>query len=122
MAIDPREFDDLREIDSEVLEKMRVSWFTRTLLRVAVPWGLGRLAKELQGPGIEMSQRAHALFAKTERVDVIPLRTDLRGFRVILDSTLALYFIQAGDHFVYDGFELGPYCDDGDVTVFDGVR
>jgi hypothetical protein len=126
MAIDPREINDLKngdiqEIDGEFLEQAKISWFTRALLAVAVPWGLGRLAKELGGPGIEMSKKAHSLFAKVERVDIIPSRSEMRGFQIVIDNILSLFFCQDGDHFVYDGFEMG-LCEDGDVTVFDKVE
>ena len=115
MATNPRGFDELNE---DFLRNAKISWLTRTLLSFALPWGLGRLAKELGGPSIEMSKKAHALFAKTERIDVVPSRSTMRGFQLVIDSILSLYFVQDGDHFVYDGFELGPY-EDGDVTVFD---
>lgn len=122
MAIDPREFGDFKEIDGEFLKQAKVSWFTRTLLAVALPWGLGRLAKELGGPGIELSKKAHALFVDAQRVDIIPSRSDLRGFQVVIDSTLSLFFVQDSDHFVYDGFEIGRPYEAGDVTLFDGLK
>jgi hypothetical protein len=120
MDFDPRSFDggDFQEIDGEFLRKTKVSWFTRVLLSIALPWGLGRLAKELHGPELERSKQAHALFARAERVDIIPSHSDSRGFQLVLDNILSLYFVQDGEHFVYDGFEMGP-CDGGDVTVFD---
>jgi len=129
MAIDPRGFDDLGNfqeidgecLDGEFLDKAKISWLTRALLSFALPWGLGRLAKELGGPGIEMSKKALALFARAERIDIVPSRSELRGFQLIIDNILSLYFVQDGDRFVYDGFEMGPY-EDGDVTVFDGVK
>lgn len=118
MDFDPRSFDG-QEIDGEFFKRAKVSWFTRLLLSIALPWGLGRLAKELHGPELERSKQAHALFVKAQRVDIIPSQEDRRGFRLVLDNILSLYFVQDGDHFAYDGFELGP-CEDGDVTVFDG--
>lgn len=118
MNIDPR---DLNEIDGEFLERAKVSWLTRALLNISLMWGMNRLAKELSMPGIETSKKAHALFEKVERVDIVPARGSMRGFQVILDGLLSLYFSQEGDHFVYDGFEMGPY-DEGDVTIFDKLR
>lgn len=131
MAIDPREFGDLKnfegfdgaqEIDGDFLRRANISWLTRLLLRIALPWGFARLAKELSRPGLAAAKRAHAVFAPAERVDLIPSRADLRGFRLVLDQMLVLYFIQDGDHFIYDGFEFGTMCEEGDVTVFDGKR
>ena len=118
MDIDPRDFGDLREIDGEFLEKSNVSWFTRLLLSLSLTWGMGRLAKELGAPCAEMSKKANAIFAKVGRVDIVPSQANLRGFRIVLDNVLSLYFSQDGDHFIYDGFEMGFY-EDGDVTVFD---
>jgi hypothetical protein len=118
MEIDPKDF---RELDTNFLEKMKVSWLTRTLLAISLSWGMSRLAKELSIPGIETSKKAHAFFQNVERVDIIPSRSSMRGFQMIIDGLLSLYFSQDGDHFIYDGFEMGPY-DDGDVTVFDKLR
>ncbi len=121
MAIDPRGVDDLKEIDAEFLKKAKVSLLTRVLLSIALPWGLGRLAKELGGPGIAMSKKAHAFFARVERVDIVPSQSEMRGFQIVIDNILSLFFCQDGDHFVYDGFEIGSH-DDGDVTVLDQLR
>jgi hypothetical protein len=118
MDIDPR---DLAEIDQEFLERANVSWFTRLLLGISLGWGVGRLARELNRPVVETSKHAHALFQKIERIDIIPSQSNMRGFRIVLDGLLALYFSQDGDHFIYDGFEIGPHEDDADVTVFDGL-
>jgi uncharacterized membrane protein (UPF0136 family) len=124
MEIDPRGFNDLKgieEIDQAFLEKARVSWLTKILLGISLSWGMARLARELNLPGIEASKKAHALFQKIGRIDFVPSRSTMRGFQIILDGLLSLYFSQEGDHFVYDGFEMGPY-DDGDVTVLDKLR
>ncbi len=121
MENDPRGFDDLKEIDRGFLEQTKVSWLTKILLGISLSWGMARLARELNSPCIEASKKAHALFQKVERVDFVPSRSTMRGFQIILDGLLSLYFSQEGDHFVYDGFEMGPY-DEGDVTVLDKLR
>jgi uncharacterized membrane protein (UPF0136 family) len=121
MEMNPREFNDLKEIDQMFLEQAKVSWLTKILLGISLSWGLSRLARELSLPGIETSKKAHALFQKIERVDFVPSRSPMRGFQIILDGLLSLYFSQEGDHFIYDGFEMGPY-DEGDVTVLDKLR
>jgi hypothetical protein len=118
MDFDPKDF---REIDGEFLRKAKVGWFTRALLSVSLAWGVSRLAKQLRTPGMEMSKKAHAFFAKVERVHIIPSRSGMRGFQIVLDNMLSLFFCQDGDHFVYDGFEMGPY-DDGDVAVLDELK
>jgi len=130
MAIDPRDFSDLKnsgpngglgdfkEIDAEFLKKAKLSWLTRLLMVIALPWMSRRLMKELGGPSVEMSKKAHAFFTAVNRVDIIPSRSEVRGFQIVIDNILSIFFCQDGDHFVYDGFEMGPY-ESGDVTVFD---
>src|SRR3989344_4909754 len=66
----------------------------------------------------DVADRAHELFKKSERIDIAPSKSGLRGFQLIIDGSTALYFYQDGDHFVYDGFEGGEYGK-GDVTIFD---
>jgi len=112
------ELGDMQELDPKFLKRAKVSWLTRTLLGLSLTWGVSRLARELSMPGIETSKKAHALFQGIERVDIIPSQSSMRGFRIMLDGLLSLYFSQDGDHFVYDGFEMGP-DDEGDVTIFD---
>ena len=43
-----------------------------------------------------------------------------RGLIITLDQKFTLWFFQDGDHFVYDGFEIGEY-EKGDVTIFDSI-
>lgn len=61
------------------------------------------------------------MFATAKRVDIFPLTSGERGFVLMLNKNTALYFYQDGDHFIYDGFEVGEY-DGGDVTIFDHLR
>ena len=103
------EFGEMQELDGKFLKRAKVSWLTRTLLGLSLTWGVSRLARELSMPGIETSKKAHALFQATERVDIIPSKSAMRGFRIVLDGLLSLYFSQDGDHFVYDGFEMAWY-------------
>jgi hypothetical protein len=112
---------DSGDADTEFLKDARVSLLTKALLGISLKWGMARLAKELARPGGKLSKRAHALFSQVEKVDIVPSRSDLRGFQIILDRGFSLFFYQDGDHFVYDGFEMGPYKA-GDVTVFDDYR
>jgi hypothetical protein len=118
LGFDGREQGELQELDAGFLERAKVGWFTKLLLSIAIPWGMGRLARELGGHGIELSKKADAFFGKTERVDVVPSRDGSRGFQLVIDQALSLYFCQDGDHFVYDGFEMGAY-EAGEVTIFD---
>jgi len=61
----------------------------------------------------------HEELAKNKRVDISPTSGGGRGFIIVLDQKTSFYFYQDGDHFIYDGCEMGEY-EKGDVTVFDG--
>lgn len=93
------------------------------------PFGLlERYAPWLLGPALEWSlrlserdaERIHAVLDRSRRVDLEPTSGPGRGFRLIVDRRLALYFRQEGDGFDYDGYEVGEY-DKGDVTILDGI-
>ena len=105
------------EFDFKNLKKDGVGWFTRLMLRVWPMQGLVRLAHEL---GLESKhmKKANDLFFDVEKVDIVPLQGGQRGFQIVLDRNTALYFYQDGDHFIYDGSEVGKY-EKGDVSVFD---
>lgn len=60
----------------------------------------------------------HEELAKSKRIDISPVNSGGRGFIITIDRKSALYFYQEGDHFVYDGCEMGEY-EKGDVTIFD---
>ena len=45
----------------------------------------------------------------------------IRGFILVMDRKTALFFYQQGDHFSYDGFEMGQY-NKGEVTVVDTLK
>ena len=105
------------EFNFKNLRKDGVSWFTRFLLRFWPMWGLARLAREL-GFNSKHMEKANDLFFDVKKVDIVPFEPGQRGFKIILDRKTALYFYQDGDHFKYDGSEVGEY-EKGDVTVFD---
>lgn len=116
MDFDPADFENLKDIN-----KSKVGWLTKTLMRMLLPWTMKRFVTELNASGIALSKKAGELFEGVDRVDIIPIRAiDVRGFQIILDNVIALYFCQEEDHFVYDGFELGPQ-EEGDITVFDDL-
>ncbi len=62
----------------------------------------------------------HGVFSRSGRIDLFPL-LERRGFMLVIENTLSLWFYQDGDGFKYDGFELGPY-EKGDVTIFDHLN
>jgi len=92
----------------------------RLMLRLNPIIGFKMLNKKL---GIKNNtfNKAHEVFSGIERVDIFPAADGSRGFILVLNKKTALYFYQDGDHFVYDGFEIGEY-DGGDVTIFDGLK
>lgn len=100
------------------MEEFRPSWFVRFLMRFA-PKIFLRYAAGKQGLDDRKVKYAMKLFDGVERIDITPLPSRSgRGFIVCLDSKLSLFFYQDGDHFYFDGLEMGEY-DKGDVTVFD---
>jgi|GEM_PF-2885773 len=103
--------------DFKNLRESGVSWWTLILLKISPTHGIKRLSREL-GVDTDFADKAHELFSKTEKIDIVPLKSGLRGFRLIINGSTALYFYQDGDHFVYDGFEVGKY-EKGDITIFD---
>ena len=101
-------------------KKGGVSWWTRFFLRIWPLKGIKLLTREL-GLDSRHMEKANDLFLDVEQVDIIPLKFGERGFQIILDKSTALYFYQNGNHFVYDGSEVGEY-DKGDVTIFDDAK
>jgi len=102
---------------------MKVNWFTKILLRLWPKLMMKRFAQKL-GIKNPVFDQLHEVFSKVSRIDFIPFtpsQSGSRGFMIILDQKTALYFYQDGDHFVYDGFEMGEY-DKGEVTVFDSLK
>lgn len=105
--------------DYRRLKESGVDFWTRVLLLVAPMRGLKRLSRDM-GIDTLVADKAHALFEGAQTIDVVPSRSNDRGFQLIIDRQTALYFYQDGDHLTYDGFEMGEY-DKGDVTIFDTI-
>lgn len=98
---------------------IKISWHRKLLLKLWPKAAFKLFAKEL-GIVNPVFDKAHDIFGNIKRVDIYPSASGQRGFIVILDLKTALYFYQDGDHFKYDGFEMGEY-DRGDVTIFDNI-
>jgi len=79
-----------------------------------------RLLTKKSGTSWPLVDKLHNLFGKITRVDIVPT-VGGRGFIIILDKKISLYFYQDHDHFSYDGFGVGEY-DGGDVTIFDNLN
>jgi len=60
------------------------------------------------------------LFGDCERIDISRTATSDRGFILTLDKKMRLFFYQDGDHFSFDGYEIGEY-ENGEVTIFDNL-
>lgn len=99
---------------------LKINWFTKLMLRFAPRTFLKQFAKQ-QGLDEKKINYAAKLFSKSNRIDIQPLSSrNGRGFVIFLDNKLSLHFYQDGDHFYYDGPEIGDYKN-GDVTVFDSI-
>lgn len=99
---------------------MKIKRFEKILLLLSPKLGMKKLAKKMGIKNV-LFDKAHELFSNVERLDIIPTQSETRGFIMILDGQTALYFYQNGDHFSYDGYEMGEY-DKGDVTIFDHLK
>lgn len=100
--------------------KSKVTWLDKVLLKIWPSLEMRRLAKRMKINNI-IFDRLHDIFNKTEKIDIFPARGNERGFIIVLERQTALFFYQNGDHFEYDGFEMGKYVR-GDVTIFDHLR
>ena len=101
------------------MKKEDISIFTKLLLKHWPTLAMRLFAKKMGIKNIIFDKAHEALF-KTERIDFFPTIGG-RGLIMVIDGKTALFFYQEGDHFVYDGYEMGKY-NKGDVTVFDGIR
>lgn len=108
------------ETETEFVDKTQINLFTRLLLKFCPNLAMKMMARKM---GIEnpIFEPIHEVFSKIKRIELLPLQSGSRGFMLILDNKTALYFYQDGDHFVYDGFEMGEY-EKGDVTIFDNLN
>ena len=95
-----------------------LGFLNRFLLRHWPSLAMRLFAKKIGIKNI-IFNKAHELLYGVDRIDFFPSYGD-RGFVLVVDRKTALFFCQNGDHFEYDGFEMGPYAK-GDVTVLDGI-
>jgi len=95
----------------------KIPWHRKFLLKFFPKTALKLFAKEI-GIANPVFDQLHNIFGNTQRIDLYQSTSGQRGFILVLDLKTALYFYQDGDHFTYDGFEMGEY-DRGDVTIFD---
>lgn len=100
--------------------KNRITLWDRLLIKVLPKLFFRKVAAE-QGIGSDLPELAEKLFRKAKRIDFQPLSGGQRGLVIFIDQKFSVWFYQDGDHFIYDGFEIGEY-DKGEVTVFDNLR
>lgn len=99
------------------MKKIRPSIYNRILFKINPKIGFRKLLKS-NGAENESYEKLHDVFSKTKRADIFKTAGGERGFILILDQKTALFFYQDGDHFKYDGFEIGEYGK-GEVAIFD---
>lgn len=108
----------LKESD---VESLKLPWWQKLLMKFWPALFMRLMARQMKVKNV-IFDKLHEVFDKTERVDLFSLNSsDSRGFLLVLDQQTALYFYQDGDHFKYDGFEMGEY-EKGDVTIFDKLK
>lgn len=99
---------------------LKLNWLTKLFIHIS-PQSFLRHAARQQGVDDRKIDYSFKLFGDAERIDIQPLTGEHRGFIICLDCKLTLWFFQDGDHFFYDGFEVGEY-DKGEVMVFDKLK
>lgn len=112
------------EYDEENVKNYKLPEFESYLFRFLVkifPWPFRMLMRHNMRMRMRPLESAHNFFAKSKRIDIVPLRSGQRGFMIIIDQNKALYFYQDGDSFRYDGCKMGDY-EKGDVTLFDDLK
>ena len=116
MDNDLDEIDGLKPGDTS---RLKLSQWEKFKLKFFPMMALKSFAKRLGAEDFDIDN-LHQVFSKTSRIDLVSL-SGSRGFMIILDGKVSLWFYQDGDHFKYDGFEIGEY-DKGDVTIFDNLK
>lgn len=101
------------------MQPISIPWHQKLLMKFA-PRSFFSLFMKKQGIDDAAIDHAYGLF-QNKKIHLQPLSGQRgRGFIISLDNKMTLWFFQNGDHFTFDGFEIGEYAD-GDVTLFDGM-
>jgi hypothetical protein len=101
------------------MKKNEITFFDRLFLKYCPDFAMRRYAKKMGIKDI-VFDKAHQMFLGAKRIDFFPSVTG-RGLIIVIDLKTTLFFYQEGDHFTYDGYEMGKY-NKGDVAVFDGIK
>lgn len=111
-------FNPFPDSSKELPKPSKITWLDKFLLKFWPSLEMKRMAKTMKIDNI-IFDKLHEVFANTKRIDLFPLNPEMgRGFMLVLNKQTALYFYQDGNHFIYDGFEMGEY-NEGEVTIFD---
>lgn len=100
--------------------KNKITRLDKILLKFWPNREMHRLARRMK-INQAVFEKLHEIFHKTQTIDIFPIAGNSRGFILVLDRQTAIFFYQDGDHFSYDGFEMGEYGK-GDVTIFDNLK
>lgn len=114
-----------KDLDQKIQEmgfgKLKLPLGQRVLIKLCPKMFMRKMAKSMGVKDI-LFDKAHELFSRVERIDLFPRGgADGRALTMILDNKTALFFYQEGDHFKYDGYEMGEY-EKGEITVFDDIK
>jgi hypothetical protein len=99
---------------------MEISWLTK----LAIKFWPKQWLKHMAGQQKIDARKLDWVFKLFEgaRIDFFPLNSgNGRGFMIVVDQKFSLWFYQDGDHFVFDGYEMGEYAP-GKITVLDGLE
>ncbi|MFA6536843.1 MAG: hypothetical protein WCT18_00415 [Patescibacteria group bacterium] len=101
---------DLDQEELEIKENSKIiPWWQRFLMKFFPKYFFKIYADKINvnSDDIELSSN---LF-ENKKIHIQPLSGGSRGFILTLDNKLTLWFYQNGNHFEYDGFEMGEYED-----------
>lgn len=112
--------DDELEKMGMTVGKFPFPWYYKLALKISPRLFMSLMARK-QGMDDSFIDQAESLF-RGKKIHISPMKgSPGRGFILVIDNNKTLWFDQDGDHFEYDGFEMGEY-NDGDVTVLDGIE
>ena len=115
--MEPEDFKEIDGLKPGDMSRLNLSWWEKLKLKYFPMSFLFDQAKD-RGAG-KILDKPHEAFTKAKTVELIPIAA-ARGFIIVIDRKISFWFYQDGDHFKYDGFEIGEY-DKGDVTIFDKI-
>lgn len=111
-------FMDKEFLKENNLEVLKLSLWKRVLFKIW-PQAIFKITTKETKINIDF-YKLHKIFSKSEKIDIFLTGSNKRGFILVLNQQVSLFFYQDGDSFKYDGFEIGEY-NKGDVTIFDSL-